>query len=241
VRSVTQSSSGTISKTSTSDEATPQLDLTPGTRIEAKLETQISSAVQTPVVAVIEYTYAIGDRIVIPAGARVYGSLQQADRSGLVSVKFDEIELLDGARERIDAVGTGLDLGPIKGNVYGKNTGKNFLVRAASGIGSVLAEVAGNNTGAAFSEGDMLRERLSENIGTAGDTEIMSLNASSRVVVRYLLSGSRHRLPPFVARRPDATRSFSLQFRILALLQIQSHRNHEFFKTPGNSQSETIY
>ncbi|HEY1253836.1 MAG TPA: hypothetical protein VGF01_03545, partial [Terracidiphilus sp.] len=83
VRSVTQSSSGTISKTSTSDEATPQLDLTPGTRIEAKLETQISSAVLTPVVAVVEYTYAIGDKIVLPAGARVYGSLQQADRSGL--------------------------------------------------------------------------------------------------------------------------------------------------------------
>lgn len=183
VRSVTQSSSGAISKVSASSDATPQLDLTPGTRIEAKLETQISSAVLTPVVAVVEYTYAIGDRIVIPAGARVYGSLQQADRSGLVSVKFDEIELLDGAREKIEAVGTGLDLGPIKGNVYGKNTGKNFLVRAASGIGSVLAEVAGNNTSAAFSEGDMLRERLAENIGTAGDTEIMSLNANSRVVV----------------------------------------------------------
>jgi hypothetical protein len=134
-------------------------------------------------VAVVEYTYAIGDRIVIPAGARVYGSLQQADRSGLVSVKFEEVELLDGAREKIEAVGTGLDLGPIKGSVYGKNTGKNFLVRAASGIGSVLAEVAGNNSSAAFSESDMLRERLAENIGTAGDTEIMSLNANSRVVV----------------------------------------------------------
>ena len=78
-----------------------------------------------PVVAVVEYTYAIGERIIVPAGARVYGQLQQADRSGLVGVKFDEIELLDGAREKIDAVGTGLDLGPIKGNVYGKNTGKN--------------------------------------------------------------------------------------------------------------------
>jgi hypothetical protein len=183
VRSVTQSSAGTLSKTSASDDVTPQLDLTPGTRIEAKLETQISSAVLTPVVAVVEYTYAIGDRIVIPAGARVYGSLQQADRSGLVSVKFDEVELLDGAREKIEAVGTGLDLGPIKGSVYGKNTGKNFLVRAASGIGSVLADVAGNNSSAAFSEDDMLRERLAENIGTAGDTEIMSLNANSRVVV----------------------------------------------------------
>ena len=183
VRSVTQNSSETLSKTSASDDVTPQLDLTPGTRIEAKLETQISSAVLTPVVAVVEYTYAIGDRIVIPAGARVYGSLQQADRSGLVSVKFDEVELLDGAREKIEAVGTGLDLGPIKGSVYGKNTGKNFLVRAASGIGSVLAEVAGNNSSAAFSESDMLRERLAENIGTASDTEMMSLNANSRVVV----------------------------------------------------------
>jgi hypothetical protein len=183
VRSVMQSSAGTHSNTSASGDVTPRLDLTPGTRIQAKLETQISSAVLTPVVAVVEYTYAIGDRIVIPAGARVYGSLQQADRSGLVSVKFEEVELLDGAREKIEAVGTGLDLGPIKGSVYGKNTGKNFLVRAASGIGSVLAEVAGNNSSAAFSESDMLRERLAENIGTAGDTEIMSLNANSRVVV----------------------------------------------------------
>jgi hypothetical protein len=32
------------------------LELTPGTRIQAKLDTQISSAVQAPVVAVVEYT-----------------------------------------------------------------------------------------------------------------------------------------------------------------------------------------
>jgi hypothetical protein len=183
VRSVAQSPVLTAQKINTDEDGTPRLELTPGTRIQAKLETQISSAVQAPVVAVVEYTYAIGDRIIVPAGARVYGQLQQADRSGLVSVKFDEIELLDGAREKIDAVGTGLDLGPIKGSVYGKNTGKNFLVRAASGLGSVLAEVAGNNTSGAFSEDDMLRERLAENIGTAGDSEVMSLNANSRVVV----------------------------------------------------------
>jgi len=183
VRNVTQSPIAAAPKPNTDGDGAPQLELTPGTRIQAKLETQISSAVSAPVVAVVEYTYAIGDRIVVPAGARVYGQLQQADRSGLVSVKFDEIELLDGAREKIDAVGTGLDLGPIKGSVYGKNTGKNFLVRAASGLGSVLAEVAGNNTSAAFSEDDMLRERLAENIGTAGDSEVMTLNASSRIVV----------------------------------------------------------
>lgn len=183
VRSVAENQVVTAPKVAAFDSGAPLLEMTPGTRIEAKLETQISSAVQAPVVAVVEYTYAIGDRIIVPAGARVYGQLQQADRSGLVSVKFDEIELLDGAREKIDAVGTGLDLGPIKGNVYGKNTGRNFLVRAALGLGSVLAEVAGNNTSAAFSENDMLRERLAQNIGTAGDSEVMSLNANSRVVV----------------------------------------------------------
>jgi hypothetical protein len=183
VRSLAQNQAGSAPKLNSDGDGSPRLELTPGTRIQAKLETQISSAVQAPVVAVVEYTYAIGDRIIVPAGARVYGQLQQADRSGLISVKFDEIELLDGAREKIDAIGTGLDLGPIKGNVYGKNTGKNFLVRAASGIGSVLAELAGNNSSAAFSEGDMLRERLAENIGTAGDSEVMRLNANSRVVV----------------------------------------------------------
>jgi type IV secretory pathway VirB10-like protein len=183
VRSLAQNQAGSAPKLNSDGDGSPRLELTPGTRIQAKLETQISSAVQAPVVAVVEYTYAIGDRIIVPAGARVYGQLQQADRSGLVSVKFDEIELLDGAREKIDAIGTGLDLGPIKGNVSGMNTGKNFLVRAASGIGSVLAEVAGNNSSAAFSEGDMLRERLAENIGTAGDSEVMRLNANSRVVV----------------------------------------------------------
>lgn len=161
----------------------PRLDLTPGTRILAKLQTQISSAVPTPVVAVVEYTYAIGDKIVVPAGAQIYGQLVQADRSGLVNVKFNEIEFLDATKETIGAIGLGLDLGPIKGDVYGKNTGKNFLVRAGSGLGSVLAEIAGNNSSAAFSEDDMLRERVAENIGTAGDSEVMNLNANSRVVV----------------------------------------------------------
>ncbi|HEY0307433.1 MAG TPA: TrbI/VirB10 family protein [Acidobacteriaceae bacterium] len=182
VRAQVQSQATSASKVNSGDGA-PLLEMAPGTRIQAKLETQISSAVQAPVVAVVEYTYAIGDKIIVPAGARVYGQLQQADRSGLVSVKFDEIELLDGAREKIEAIGTGLDLGPIKGNVYGKNTGKNFLVRVGSGLGSVLAEIAGNNSSAAFSEDDMLRERVAENIGTAGDSEVMNLNANSRIVV----------------------------------------------------------
>ena len=55
--------------------------------------------------AEVEYTYAIGDMVVIPAGARIYGHLAQADRSGLVDVKFDEIQLLNRPSEKIDAIG----------------------------------------------------------------------------------------------------------------------------------------
>ena len=182
VRAPSQSQpAGTV--THASADTGPVLEMTPGSRIEAKLETQISSAVLAPVVAVVEYTYAIGDRIVVPAGARVYGQLQQADRSGFVGVKFDEIELLDGQREKIEAIGAGLDLGPIKGTVYGKNTGKNFLIKAASGVGSLAAMLVGNNSGAAFSEGDLMRQRVAENVGNAGDSELMSLNATSRIIV----------------------------------------------------------
>jgi len=211
VRSLAQNPVATAPKIASNDDDAPRLQITPGTRIQAKLETQISSAVPAPVVAVVEYTYAIGDTIIIPAGARVYGELQQADRSGLVSVKFDEIERLDGAREKIDAIGTGLDLGPIKGDVFRKNRGKNFLVRAASGIGSVLAEVAGNNTSGAFSEDDMLRERLAENIGTAGDSAIMNLNANNRIVVsvpadtKIYVVFTKHEQTPSTLRRVTPT------------------------------------
>jgi type IV secretory pathway VirB10-like protein len=183
VKSQTGGNANSVPKEGGSQNEPPLLQITPGTRIQAKLETQISSAVSAPVVAVVEYTYAIGDQIVIPAGTRVYGKLRQADRSGLVDVKFDELELLDGAREEIDAIGTALDLGPIKGTVIGKNTGKNFLIRTVSGLGSVAAMIVGNNTSSAFSEDDLIRERIAENAGTAGDTELMNLNSNSRVVV----------------------------------------------------------
>jgi hypothetical protein len=183
VRSQTGGVTGNAPKERNSQTVPPLLQITPGTRIQAKLETQISSAVSAPVVAVVEYTYAIGDQIVIPAGTRVYGKLRQADRSGLVDVKFDELELLDGAREGIDAIGTALDLGPIKGTVIGKNTGKNFLIRTVSGLGSVAAMIVGNNTSSAFSEDDLIRERVAENAGTAGDTELMNFNSNSRIVV----------------------------------------------------------
>jgi type IV secretory pathway VirB10-like protein len=79
VRSLVQNRSLPPLRAKLVHDGAPLLDLPPGTRIEAKLETQISSAVQAPVVAVVEYTYEIGDKVVVPAGARVYGQLAQAD------------------------------------------------------------------------------------------------------------------------------------------------------------------
>jgi hypothetical protein len=166
-----------------SGDDSPELLVAPGTRIQARLEMQASSAVSAPVVAVVEYTYSLGGHLVIPAGARVYGQLQQADRSGAVSIKFNEIQFLDGVREKIEAIGASLELGPIKGIVTGKNTGRNFLVRTASGIGSIAAMVVGNNNSGAFSEDDLIRQRIAENAGTAGDTEIMNMALTSRIVV----------------------------------------------------------
>jgi len=164
-------------------DAAPQLNLPPGTKTQARLETQVSNATTAPVVAVVEYTYSLGDHVVIPAGAKVYGQLQQADRSGAVSIKFTEMELLDGNRFKIEAIATSLELGPIKGAVSGKNKGRNFLVRTASGIGSVAAMLVGNNTSGAFSEDDMIRERIAQNIGNAGDTQIMNMALTNHMVV----------------------------------------------------------
>jgi len=181
VRSQTQAPSSL--KPVQNDDDASVLEMLPGTRILSKLQTEISSADPTTVVAVVQYTYAIGDQVIVPAGALIFGQLTRADSSGYVGVKFDEIQLTDGPKERIDAVGKDLDMGPIKGTVTGKNTGKNFAVRAASGIGSVAAALVGNNASASFSEQDLLRERIAQNIGNAGDSELLSLNANSRITV----------------------------------------------------------
>ena len=164
-------------------EELPVLQLKEGTRVEARLETQISSDIHAPVVAVVENTYAVGDQVLVPAGARLFGRMAQANAQGEVGVDFDEIDLLDGSRQKIAAIGLSEDMGPIKGNVYGKHNGRNFLIRAMSGMGSTAAMLVGNNVNGAFSEGDMMRERASDNIGMAADTQLMQMNANTHISV----------------------------------------------------------
>jgi hypothetical protein len=160
------------------------LGLATGTRLRARLESAASTAVRTPVLAVIEYNYERDGEIVVPAGARVAGHMQDADRSGYVRIEFDSLMMPDGSAMPIQAVATDLQMRPLKGRVEGKNTGKNVLVRSLSGIGQVGATLVGRgNLNQPLSESDLVRERVSNNIGEAGDEQISRMALTQHIVV----------------------------------------------------------
>lgn len=164
-------------------------DLPTGTRLVARLETPASSAVRLPVVAAIEYNYEDANHeLVIPAGSRAYGTLEQADSQGFVGMHFTQLQLPDRTNPvPFEARAIGLNFQPLKGTVTGRNTGRRFLVRAFSGIGSVAAATVGvqNGTGVtdSFSNNALLREQLMTNIGSAGDQELQRLAYQQHVVV----------------------------------------------------------
>jgi hypothetical protein len=73
---------------------------------------------------------------------------------------------------------------PLKGKVEGKNTGKNVLVRSLTGIGQVGATLVGRgNLNQPLSESDLLRERVGNNIGEAGDEQVSRMAVTQRIVV----------------------------------------------------------
>ena len=165
-------------------EETPRLNLPAGTRLVARLQAVVSSAIKTPVVAAIEYNYERDGEIVVPAGAQVLGSLQQADRSGYVGIRFDTIQMPDGSTEKIDATAMSLTFGPLKGVVSGKRTGTNFLIRAFTGLGQAASYVVGSNgLNAPLSQGALLRDQIATNIGIAGDQQLNSLAFNQNIVV----------------------------------------------------------
>jgi len=165
---------------------TPEIGpgLSTGTRLRARLESAASTAMRAPVLAVVEYTYERDGQIVVPAGAKAVGHIQEADRSGYVRIQFESLMMPDGATIPIQAVATDLDMRPLKGKVEGKNTGKNVLVRSLSGIGQAGALLLGRGSlNQPLSESDLMRERVSNNIGEASDEEISRMAITSRIVV----------------------------------------------------------
>jgi hypothetical protein len=75
-------------------------------------------------------------------------------------------------------------LWPLKGKVEGKNIGKNVLVRSLSGIGQAGSMFLGQGSlNQPLSESDLVRERVSSNIGETGDEEVSRLAVNQQIVV----------------------------------------------------------
>lgn len=163
------------------------LELPAGTRLVARLQSVVNSAIKTPIVAAIEYNYEKDGQIVVPAGAKVLGTLQQADRSGYVAIHFDALQLPDGTTQKIDAAAMSLSFGPLKGNVSGRKTGTSFLVRTFTGLGTVATYLVGAGGTSGFngplSESALLRDRMATNIGIAGDQELNNLAFNQNIIV----------------------------------------------------------
>jgi hypothetical protein len=160
------------------------LGLAPGYHVAARLESMATTAVHAPVVAVIEYNYERNGEVIIPAGARAVGKIIQADPSGLVNIEFSSLEYPDGSSVPIDAVAANMNLQAIKGSVTGRQRGKNLLVRSLSGIGETAAMVVGApSVNSSFSEGDLMRMQVANNIGNAGDEQIMRMLTLEHIVV----------------------------------------------------------
>jgi hypothetical protein len=163
-------------------------DLLPaGTRLLARLEAPVSSDAALPVVAVVEYNYEREGEIVLPAGAKVIGKLVQAHPSGLVALEFEHIEMPDGSTETIHATAMDLNDRPLKGNVSGKHRGRKFLVSSLSGVGTSAAYMVGGHSNQAFngplSENSLLRERVADNVGNAGQGELNQLSFNQNIVI----------------------------------------------------------
>jgi hypothetical protein len=207
-------SSGVRMSAAALPESPAMLDLPAGTRLVARLQSVVNSAIKTPVVAAIEYNYERDGEIVVPAGAQALGSLQQADRSGYVAVRFDTIQMPDGTTEKIDATAMSLTFGPLKGVVSGKRTGTNFLVRAFTGLGQAATYLVGSGgLNAPLSQSAFLRDRIATNIGIAGDQELNGLAFNQNIIVtvpantRFYLVVEKGTTMREGAARPAATES----------------------------------
>jgi Bacterial conjugation TrbI-like protein len=166
----------------------PQTSLLPaGTRLVARLQTPVSTAVKAPIVAAIEYNYERDGELVIPAGSKAFGELDQANDRGYVGLRFNSIQFPDGTMQTIDARAMGLNYEPLEGKVSGRNTGRKFLVRSLTGVGTILASTVGVGGGLGvtdtISNNVLLRERLADNVALAGEQQLNELAYRQNIVV----------------------------------------------------------
>jgi hypothetical protein len=212
------------------------LGLATGTRLRARLESAASTAVQSPVLAVVEYNYEQGGELIVPAGAKAVGHIRGANRSGYIDLRFDSLLMPDGASVPIEAAATGLDLRPLKGKVEGKNTGKNILLRSLSGIGQAGSLFLGQGSlNQPLSESDLMRERLASNIGETGDEEVSQLAVNQQIVVTVSAgvpiyvelqqSAKTNQTPAASGARTSPSVSAANMDQLRQLLQLQQELN----------------
>ena len=155
-----------------------------GYHVAARLESMASTALHAPVTAVIEYNYQREGQVLIPAGARAVGHISQADASGIMNITFESLELPGGRTIPISAIGATTSLQALKGNVAGKHAGKSLAIRSLAGLGSTAAMMVGqSNVNGAISQGDLIRQRAADNIGTGADNEVANLQMTEHLVV----------------------------------------------------------
>lgn len=171
---------------STPDHEEESLALPVGTRLVARLQTPVSSALAAPVVAAVEYNYERNGQIVLPAGAKVFGRLAQVNSSGYMGIQFDGVEMPDGTPEKIEASAMDLNFGPLKGYVSGKKTGTKFLVRSLTGLGTVASYLVGpqaTSSAGLISSNTLIRQRLADNLAAGGQEELNGLAFNQNLVV----------------------------------------------------------
>lgn len=162
----------------------PTALLAQGTKLVARLQYEASSAAKVPVVAVIEYNYEQNGDLIIPAGTKAYGTLSQVTPQGWVTIKFDALEYPNGQQEKINGSSLSMEQGVLKGLVNGRNSGKRFLTRTLTGIGTIAAfAVGGRGLGGQVDNSILLRERLSSNIAMAGEQDLAMQAYQQNIVV----------------------------------------------------------
>ena len=221
------------------------LGLATGTRLKARLAYAASTALKTRVIAVIEYNYERDGEVIIPAGAQAVGNIEQADRSGYLSIRFDSLQTADGSKTPLNAIATDLNSQVLKGRVEGKNAGKSLLAKSLSGIGQGATLLVGRgNLNQPLSEQDLLRERVGENIGLASDQEVTRLALNEHIVVSLsagtpiyiVLQDTAKQLKPVDApvRTPQQNGSPNAQ-ELRELLQLQRELNQSAVSATQNN------
>jgi hypothetical protein len=106
---------------------------------------------------------------------------------GYVGIQFHTIQMPDETTQKIEGHAVGLQYQPLRGEVTGRNTGKKFLVRSLTGVGTILAATVGVQSGTgvtdALSNNVLLRERVANNVAVAGEQQLNDLAYHQNIVV----------------------------------------------------------